>query len=267
MNLTAELDVEGLDIALLALMVAEDIQAGRSLLQGLQALRQLRAEVLPRVPSGPEAWQIAQLTAAMYGELGFAANLDHFHASENCLLGAVIPARRGIPISLGILLLHLAQALALPAAGICFPGHFLVRLGEESPVIIDPLTGQTQTSHDLDIRLRASEGNLARLAASHLLPASQKAILQRLLQVAKGSFLQAGDAATALRCSEALLVLSPDNPYERRDRGLVLQQLACPQLAAADLDYFIEQCPADPMAGLLKQQVRQLAKLSPVTLH
>ena len=267
MNLTPELDLEQLDIALLALMMAEDIQAEQSLLQGLQRLRQLRTEVLPRVPGGPETWQVAQLTAAVYGELGFAANLARFHAPENCLLGTVMATRRGVPVSLGILLMHLAQALGIPATGICFPGHFLVQLGEESPVIIDPLTGQPQSAHDLDVRLRACEGNLARLTSAHLRPASHKAILQRLLQVAKGAFLQAGDAATALRCSETLLVLSPDNPYERRDRGLVLQQLACPQLAAADLDYFIEQCPADPMAGLLKQQVRQLSQQAPVTLH
>ena len=36
MNLTPELDLEQLDIALLALMMAEDIQAEQSLLQGLQ---------------------------------------------------------------------------------------------------------------------------------------------------------------------------------------------------------------------------------------
>lgn len=54
MNLTPELDLEQLDIALLALMMAEDIQAEQSLLQGLQRLRQLRTEVLPRVPGGPD---------------------------------------------------------------------------------------------------------------------------------------------------------------------------------------------------------------------
>ena len=54
-NLTPETDFEQLDLALLALMVSEDLQDQPILLAGLQALAELRQAVLPQVVATSEA--------------------------------------------------------------------------------------------------------------------------------------------------------------------------------------------------------------------
>jgi regulator of sirC expression with transglutaminase-like and TPR domain len=41
---------------------------------------------------------------------------------------SVIESRRGIPISLAVLWLEMAQGLGLNAQGVGFPGHFLVKV-------------------------------------------------------------------------------------------------------------------------------------------
>ncbi|MFC3914870.1 SirB1 family protein [Pseudaeromonas sharmana] len=267
MNFYPTIDVEQME---LALMVAEDLQPEQApLVPGLLALRQIRASVVEQISvQQTEAARIEQLGRIFYQTLGFAVDDEGYFHPDNCLLSLVLQRRRGNPLTLGILLLHLARTLEIPADGICFPGQFLLRLGAEAKaVILDPLDGQHLDRHGLEWRLRGVQGNLARLTADHLQGASQTAILHRLLTVAKGSYLQARLLPQALRCSELLLILHPDDPYEVRDRGLVYQQLECDQQAVNDLQYFIAHCPTDPARGLLQEQVTRLQQRAPTTFH
>ena len=266
-NLTPETDFEQLELAMLALMVAEDVQDAPVLLPGLHALAELRLQVSQWVTAESEGERIEQLRSAFFGELGFHGDSDHFFQPENCLLDQVLAKRSGIPVSLGIVLIHLAHSLALPVAGICFPGHFMVRLGTGKQArILDPFSGDYLSRAQLELRLRGSLGDLARLEDKHLQAADQREIIERLLNVSKGSQVQAGELLLALRCSELLLCLNPDDPYEVRDRGLLYEQLECEPWAAEDLSFFIEQCPADPVVGLLKEQLARLDDRVP-TLH
>ena len=266
-NLTPETDFEQLELAMLALMVAEDVQDEPVLLPGLHALAELRLQVSQWVTAEEEAERIEQLRSAFFGELGFHGDSDHFFQPENCLLDQVLAKRSGIPVSLGIVLIHLARSLAIPVAGICFPGHFMVRLGAGKQArILDPFSGDYLSRAQLELRLRGSLGDLARLEDKHLQAAEQREIIERLLNVSKGSQVQAGELLLALRCSELLLCLNPDDPYEVRDRGLLYEQLECEPWAAEDLSFFIEQCPSDPVVGLLKEQLARLDDRAP-TLH
>lgn len=266
-NLTPETDFEQLELAMLALMVAEDVQDEPVLLPGLHALAELRLQVSQWVTAEVESERIEQLRSAFFGELGFHGDSDHFFQPENCLLDQVLAKRSGIPVSLGIVLIHLARSLAIPVAGICFPGHFMVRLGTGKQArILDPFSGDYLSRAQLELRLRGSLGDLARLEDKHLQAAEQREIIERLLNVSKGSQVQAGELLLALRCSELLLCLNPDDPYEVRDRGLLYAQLECEPWAAEDLSFFIEQCPSDPVVGLLKEQLARLDDRAP-TLH
>jgi len=89
---------------------------------------------------------------------------------------------------------------------------------------------------------------------------------ERLLNVSKGALLREDRMPEALRCSELLLRMKPGDPLETRDRGFIYEQLDCPRQAADDFEYFIEQCPDDPVADVLKVQLAAL-DLSPKPLH
>lgn len=56
-----------------------------------------------------------------------------------------------------------------------------------------------------------------------------------------------------------LLAISPNDPYEIRDRGYVLEELDCQHAAVDDYQYFVEQCPDDPSAQLLRLQIEAWA--------
>jgi len=70
----------------------------------------------------------------------------------------------------------------------------------------------------------------------------------------------------ALKCVDLLIELRPEDPFERRDRGFLLHQLDCFKVAYDDYQYFVEQCPKDPAAQLLKMQLEKITVVDNV-LH
>ena len=74
-----------------------------------------------------------------YGYLGTKECFDDIEAAN---LMHVIETRRGLPVALGILYLHVATHMGWVAAGLDFPGRFLLRLdAEEGRLIFDPFEG------------------------------------------------------------------------------------------------------------------------------
>ena len=63
-----------------------------------------------------------------------------------------------------------------------------------------------------------------------------------------------------------LLQFNPEDPYEIRDRGLIYAQLDCEHVALNDLNYFVEQCPEDPISEMIRAQINAIAHKH-ITLH
>lgn len=93
---------------------------------------------------------------------------------------------------------------------------------------------------------------------------SQDELIYGMLVARKLELIDAQKYYQALHYIEILLLLEPDNPYEIKDRGFLLQQLNCHKYAKTDFEYFIEQCPDDPVTGLLKQQIDNMPNVNAV---
>ncbi|MDF2413606.1 tetratricopeptide repeat protein [Aeromonas sp. 1HA1] len=258
-------DFEAHDIAELALSVSDEIHSisGR----GEAELARLDAWLDETIDEGNCDEVRRQLLQGFYQSMGFHGDWQDYFSAANCDLAQVLARKQGIPVSLGILIIQLGRKLGLDVEGICFPGHFLVSFaGSEGEVYVDPFTGDELSLHRIELLLRGALGNLATLTAEHLQPSGQWEIIERLLNVSKGALLREDRMTEALRCSELLLRMKPGDPLETRDRGFIYEQLDCPRFAADDFEYFIEQCPDDPVADVLKVQLAAL-DLSPKPLH
>ena len=97
------------------------------------------------------------LSQYLCGELGFAGDEEHYYDPRNSFLNEVMDRRLGIPISLSVLFMAVAQRVGLEVEGVRFPGHFLVKQvtgGRE--LYIDPYRGGAiLTSEDCAERYRA----------------------------------------------------------------------------------------------------------------
>ncbi len=90
---------------------------------------QLLARIQRRLPADAPALQrLRTLNQFFFVDLGFGGNVNNYYDPENSYLNAVLRTRRGIPISLAVLWMELAQGLGLHARGVAFPGHFMVKV-------------------------------------------------------------------------------------------------------------------------------------------
>ncbi len=87
-----------------------------------------------------ERARIALLHAELFEHMGFTGNADAYYIPENSYLPWIIGNKRGIPISLTLLLKCLARRLQIQVDGINVPGHFLaaVRESDGTTLIVDP---------------------------------------------------------------------------------------------------------------------------------
>ncbi|MCW8996111.1 MAG: tetratricopeptide repeat protein, partial [Psychromonas sp.] len=200
--------------------------------------------------------KLNKLIEIVYQQQGFTGNWQAFFEVENTLISKLLARRKGIPISMGVLLLDFLQSCDFTAQGICFPSGFLIRINlPDEELYLDPFTGELPSWERLELKVRGQLGNHARLTADMLTPDDNKTIIKRLINVIKAAYLQDDVLPRALLCSDMLLRIDPDDAYEVRDRGFIFQQLDCFKLASSDFEFFIEQFPEDPIVGLLKQQI------------
>ena len=264
-----------------ALLVAEDaslslVEAAVSIAQDddpqldvqavLAEIDALAARLERRVPADAvPLHRLRVLNRFFFQELGFAGNVNHYHDPCNSYLHEVLRSRRGIPITLAVLYIELAQQIGLDAHGVSFPGHFLVKLHlnqgqRQGEVLIDPFTGRSLSRDELSEMLlpyRRSHGLLAEDEVPlglFLQSASAREVIARMLRNLKEVHRRDEAWASMLAVQRRLVVLLPRDWEERRDRGLIYAELGCVSEAADDLSAYLEHRPgADDHHALAEQ--------------
>jgi len=181
-----------------------------------------------------------------FGDLGFGGNVNDYYNPDNSYLHAVLRTRRGIPISLAVLWLELAQGLGLRAEGVGFPGHFLVQaeLGE-GRVVLDPFTGQSLSRGELRERIEELHPDLALAPggevplAPYLRPAGARQILARMLRNLQDIHRTQEDWPRFVAVQDRLIVLLPQAWSEWRDRGLAHAERGNVAQALHDLQTYL----------------------------
>lgn len=195
----------------------------------------------------------------LYDHLGFAGDEATYYHPDNSLLHRVMTRRRGIPLSLAVVLLALCRRAGVEAEGIGFPGHFLVRLGGPAGVYVDPFFGgRVLREADLDALSRQVTGDVGRRRPEHLAPVGSRAMAVRMLFNLKGAYERAGDASRALLVCDRLVELTGHMEFVRA-RGLHALSLGAHAAAADDLARYLAHPGArrpDPDAHAALQRAR-----------
>lgn len=75
----------------------------------------------------------------VFTELNFSGNSANYYSPDNSFFHRVIDRRKGLPISLALVVLFLARRLDMPFYGINMPIHFMLKYkGEKEEILIDP---------------------------------------------------------------------------------------------------------------------------------
>jgi len=90
--------------------------------------------------------------------------------------------------------------------------------------------------------------------------AAPRDILARVLRNLKEIHRSAEDFSRLLDVQQRLVILLPQAWEERRDRGLVLAELGADELAAQDLQVYLEHCSSADDAPALVLRLAELRK-------
>ena len=270
----AQLVADEQDIPLLeaAASIAQDEEPELDVQQVLadvdRLLRKVQAKLFPKAD---DLTRLAVLTQVFYKDMGFGLNANDYYAPENSHLHEVLRTRRGIPISLAVIWLELAQGLRLDAQGVGFPGHFLVKVTLEAGlVVIDPTTGESLGVDTLAERLAPYREAVDRHAGAdldegetplglYLQACPPRDILARMLRNLKEIFRSQEDWPRMLAVMERLVLLLPRDMQERRDRGLVHAELGHAGQALSDLQAYLEAEPLAPDHGALQARMKEIS--------
>lgn len=211
------------------------------------------------------------LNRYFFQDLGFAGNVNDYYAVDNSYIHRVLAQRSGIPITLALLYIELAGGIGLQARGISFPGHFLIKVKmPQGEVVIDPFSGRSLSREDLDERLapfkrrRGLVDDMDMPLGLFLQPATPREIVARLLRNLKEIHRSAEDWPRLVQVQDRLVCLLPDEPGERRDRGLARAEMGQDAAAAEDLRSYLAAAPEADDADALRERLRELG---PPPLH
>jgi regulator of sirC expression with transglutaminase-like and TPR domain len=209
-----------IDVAYAALLYARDTYPDLNVRSYLVRLDDMAEEIRPLLA---DTHPSAVLRDVLYGKLGFRGNVEDYFDPRNSFLNQVLDRRVGIPITLSVLYLELAQRLKLPLVGIGLPGHFIVRYNEEKePFYLDPFHGGIILSLQ-DCRKRIADISNGRLAfkPTFLEPVGPRGILTRMLRNLKAIYVARQEFESAVSVAEKLILLNPGGVDEIRDLGIL----------------------------------------------
>ena len=232
-----------------ALLVARDeypdldIAAYESLCDAFE--RDLR----PRLEAVEETQpRLAAINRYLFDDLGFSGNQQDYYDPRNSYLNDVLDRKLGIPISLGVIQMELARRMGVPLEGVSFPGHFLLRLPVDGGLLVlDPYhKGRSVDAQELKMRARPHLGGNDiddQQLLQILTPATNRAILMRMLRNLKGLYSEREAWDKALRCADRLVRLDPGQADEVRDRGMLYLKVGYGKGARNDLARYLQLKP------------------------
>ena len=232
-----------------AISLGQDDYPELDVQQVLGEVDQLQARLQRRIPTdATPLHKLRMLSQYFYRDLKFGGNVNNYYDPDNSYISQMLHSRRGIPISLAVLWLELAQGLGLAASGVGFPGHFMLKvklpLGQ---VVIDPMNGQSLSRDDLLSMLEPYQGRAsypgwadeAVPMGLYLQSASPREIIARMLRNLKEIHTTQEDWPRLLAVQNRLLVLQPQIWDEYRDRGLAHAELGQLAQAVQDLETYL----------------------------
>lgn len=206
--------------------------------------------------------QLYCLQSIIFDQYNYQGNSERYDDLENADLCAVIERRKGMPIALSIICIHVAKALGWDAVGIAMPGHFVCRLeagGER--IVFDPFNGGKELNAvDLRQLLKQSQGPDAELKPEYFEPISNRAILLRLQNNIKTRQIEQRLFTDALLTLEKMRSIAPDEAAFLLESGQLYAHTNQPQAAINMLTLYLETAPQNYDRNHANQLLQKLKR-------
>ncbi|MFP6746909.1 MAG: transglutaminase-like domain-containing protein [Alphaproteobacteria bacterium] len=241
-----EQDDDGLDIGDTALLLAKldlpanDLAAYRAELSLIAADLGAAARGADTLPE-----RTAALSQTLYQQHEYQGDVKTYDDPQNANLMRVIDRRKGLPVALGILLIHAARSQGWRISGLNFPGHFLLRLTKSGEhAVIDPFDAARRLGEgDLRQLIRRVHGRAVPLQAEFMHPVSDRSILLRLQNNIKLRALGEGNQGRAIDILQSIILIAPGKAELLAELALLEAAGGHLMSALQRLDRFLQRHP------------------------
>lgn len=184
------------------------------------------------------------LSRELAEERGFFGNSEAFRDARCSYLNRVIDTGRGLPITLSLVYLGVADRLGLELAGVASPMHFVCRLETaQGPYYLDAFThGRILTEQECLAWLNRVSQLPEEIILQSLVPAEPRLIIMRMLTNLKSLYAQHENWKSLWKVQHRLCALQPGNRHELRDLGMVSLHAGRPGMAVQLLTDCLRSC-------------------------
>lgn len=182
---------------------------------------------------------------------GFAGAKGNYYDVNNSRVDVVLRSRRGIPISLAVVVMALAQRFGLDTVGVNFPRHFMLMV---DGVLVDPFAMKVAAMDELKQWLEQNQID-AEQAFQRATPAD---IVLRMLNNVRMILQSSGEFVRALELSDYQLMLVPENYGVYVERSDIWMRLGDADMVRQELRKALEFAPSPAIAERIEDRIREV---------
>ena len=228
--------------------------------QHVMAITRDLADLVHRRGAQPE--HLADVIASAYGYRGDRETYDDL---QNADFAKVIERRKGLPVALSILYLHVARAQGWEAEGLAFPGHFLIRIEiDGARHVLDPFNnGVACDAAEMRTLLQRVLGPEADLSPEHFDGVPDRDVLLRLENNVRLRLSRREDWTGTSRSLDRMLAIAPDRAELLFESGQINARIDKRRAAIAAFERLLAAGPAKAdrelrqRASVLLQELRR----------
>ena len=213
-------------------------------------------------PDDPQQ-MIAALNEVLFYEEVFRGNSVDYYSPRNSFLQHVLDRQLGIPISLALVYMEVAQRNGFTLFGVGMPGHFLLKHYDVDghATLIDVFErGLIVTEEDCRQKLKSIYSGQLALQPEFLLPVTRRQILTRMLNNLRSVYLSQRDFRRAVQVVDLILVIYPRSPEDVKQRAVLRFNLDDYRGALNDFDEYVKMSPDASDADEIRQTALSLRR-------
>lgn len=207
------------------------------------------------------ATQLAALKHVMIDTHDYQGDLESYEDLQNVNLLRVIDRRKGMPVSIALLYIHVGLSQGWQIEALNFPAHVVCRIEKNGQrILFDPFHGcKLMQAADLRQLLKTLVSSNAELASSYYEPATRREILIRLQNNIKLRQIENEEYKDAVKTIERMRLIDPDEYRLLLDAGVLYARTNQAIAAIAALEKYIDRAPfADRQEALyILNQIRE----------
>jgi regulator of sirC expression with transglutaminase-like and TPR domain len=218
----------------------------------------------PVARAGSDEALLGELSACLAGRHGIVGSPEAYEQADGSFLNCVIQRKTGIPISLSVLYMGVAERTGISLRGVSAPGHFLACYETiDKPLFLDAYHAGKILSYGEAVEwLKESQGVAPDNARQALEPVGARPIIIRMLNNLKTLYAKQGDWRACWKVQHRLLALTPAAYNERRDWAVISLKAGHSARAIEMLESCLATCPSDEREFLERQRQEAHGKLA-----